>query len=149
MNTTSEVSGVVFKTGSESACMNTTSEGKSAVSVVHRLSEDISDYSSNSSGNGDVTPLVGGDVVTMEEMDGSESWEKFYNVCPLWGYLSRETQDPDTEWPRGLRWEMGRLFFRERLCIPLCLQKPFIRKTHACLGHVGGKRLWEQMSLTT
>ena len=47
------------------------------------------------------------------------------------------------------RWEMGRLFFRERLCIPLCLQKPFIRKTHACLGHVGGKRLWEQMSLTT
>ena len=44
---------------------------------------------------------------------------------------------------------MGRLFFRGRLCIPLCLQKPFIRKTHACKGHVGGKRLWEQMSLTT
>ena len=85
----------------------------------------------------------------MEEMDGSKSWDKFYSVCPLWGYLFRETQDPDAEWPRGLRWEMGRLFFRERLCIRLCLQKPFIRKTHACLGHVGGKRLWEQMLLTT
>ena len=55
-NTTSEVSGVVFKTGSKSACMNTTSEVKSAVSVVHRLSEDNSDSSSNSSGNGDVNP---------------------------------------------------------------------------------------------
>ena len=85
----------------------------------------------------------------MEEMDGSKSWENFYNVCPLWSYLLRETQDPDAEWPRGLRWEMGRLFFLERLCITLCLQKPFVRKTRACLGHVGGKRLWEQMLLTT
>ena len=56
MNTTSEVTVVVFKTGSESACMNTTSEVTSAVSVVHRLSEDISDSSSNSSGDGDVNP---------------------------------------------------------------------------------------------
>ena len=56
MNTTSEVPGVVFKTGSKSACMKTTSDVKSAVSVVHRWSEDISDSSSNSSGNGDVTP---------------------------------------------------------------------------------------------
>ena len=56
MNTTSEVPGVVFKTGSKSACMNTTSEVKSAVSVVHRLSEHISYSSLNSSGDGDVTP---------------------------------------------------------------------------------------------
>ena len=62
-------------------------------------------------------PLADGDVVTMEEMDGSKSWGTFFNVCPWWGYLFRETQDPDAEWPRGLRWEMGRLFFRERLCI--------------------------------
>ena len=93
------------RTGSETACMNTPSEVTSAVSVVHRLSEDISDSSSNSSGDGDVTPpLAEGDVVTREEMDGSKSWEKFYNVCPLWGYIFRETRDPDTEWPRGLRW---------------------------------------------
>ena len=85
----------------------------------------------------------------MEELGGSKSWEKFYNSCPMWGYLFRETQDPDAVWPRGLRWELRRLFFREKLCIPLCLQKPFIRKTHACLGHANGKRLWEQMSLTT
>ena len=44
---------------------------------------------------------------------------------------------------------MGWLFLQEKLCILLCLQKPFIRKTHAFLGHVGGKRLWEQMLLTT
>ena len=56
MNTTSEVTSVVFRTGSETACMNTTSEVTSAVSVVHRLSEDISDSSSNSSGDGDVNP---------------------------------------------------------------------------------------------
>ena len=56
MNTTSEVTSVVFKTGFEPACMNTTSEVTSAVSVVHRLSEDISDSSSNSSGDGDVDP---------------------------------------------------------------------------------------------
>ena len=55
-NIPSEVLGVVFKKGSKSACMNTTSEVKSDVSVVHRLSEDISDSSSNSSGNGDVNP---------------------------------------------------------------------------------------------
>ena len=56
MNTTSGVTSVVSRTGSESACMNTTSEVTSAVSVVHRLSEDISDSSSNSSGDGDMTP---------------------------------------------------------------------------------------------
>ena len=56
MNTTSEVTSAVFKTGSESTCMNITSEVTSAVSVVHRLSEDISDSSSNSSGDGDVDP---------------------------------------------------------------------------------------------
>ena len=56
MNTTSEVTSVVFRTGSKSACMNTTSEVTSAVSVVHRLSEDISDSSSNSSGDDDVDP---------------------------------------------------------------------------------------------
>ena len=56
MNTTSEVTSVVSRTGSESTCMNTTSKETSAVSVVHRLSEDISDSSSNSSGDGDVTP---------------------------------------------------------------------------------------------
>ena len=44
---------------------------------------------------------------------------------------------------------MGRLFFRDKFCIPLCLQKPFIRKTHACLGHDSGNRMWEQMLLTT
>ena len=56
MNTTSEVTRVVSRTGSETACMNTTSEVTSTVSVVHRLSEGISDYSSNSSGNEDVAP---------------------------------------------------------------------------------------------
>ena len=74
--------------------MNTTREVTSAGSVVPWLSEDISDSSSNSSGEGDVDPpLAAGDVVTVEGMDGSKSWEKFYNVCPLWGYLFRETQD--------------------------------------------------------
>ena len=57
MNTTSEVTSVVFETGLKPACMNTTSEVMSTVSVVHRLSEDISDSSSNSSGDGDVDPL--------------------------------------------------------------------------------------------
>ena len=55
-NTPIDVTGVVFKTGFKSACINDTSEVTSAVSVVHRLSEYISDSSSNSSGNGDVNP---------------------------------------------------------------------------------------------
>ena len=55
MNTKSEVPIVVVKTGSKPACGNTTNEVTSAVSVVHRLSEDMSDCNSNSSGNGDVT----------------------------------------------------------------------------------------------
>ena len=56
MNTTSEVTSVVFEMGLKPACMNTTSELTSAVSMVHRLSEDISDSSSKCSGNGDVDP---------------------------------------------------------------------------------------------
>ena len=40
----------------EPTCMNTTSEVTSAVSVVHQLSEDNFDSSSNSSGDGDVDP---------------------------------------------------------------------------------------------
>ena len=79
-NTPSEVTGVVSNTGSKSACMNTTTEVTSSVSVVHRLSEGMSDCSTNSSGNGDESPPAEGDVVTVEKMDGSESWEIFYNL---------------------------------------------------------------------
>ena len=56
MNTTSEVTSVVFRTGSETACMNTTIKVTSVVFVVHRLSEEISVSSSNSSEDGDVDP---------------------------------------------------------------------------------------------
>ena len=113
------------------------------------MSREIFESSSNSNGNSDVTPPSRGRCRDNGRDDGFKSWERFYNSCPLWGSPFCETQDPDAEWPRGLRWEMGRMFFREKFCIPSCLQKSFIRKTHACLGHVGGKLLWEHMSLTT
>ena len=48
-------------------------------------------------------PLAEGDVVTMEEMDGSKLWETFYNSFLLWGYIFRKSQDPNAEWPHGLR----------------------------------------------
>ena len=73
----------VSRTGSETACMDTTSEVTSAVSVVHRLSEDISDSSSNSSGDGDVIPPSRGRCCD----NGRDGWvqvvEKFYHSCPL------------------------------------------------------------------
>ena len=132
MITISEVTGVVFKTGSNSACMNTTSEVKSAVSVVHRLFEDSSYPSLNPNGNGDVTPLGKGDVVTVEEMDGSKSWERFYNSCPLWGYPFGETQDTNAEWPHGLRWEMGRFFSGETV-YPIVFAETF-HPENSCLS---------------
>ena len=50
-------------TSFEPTCMNTTSKVMSAVSVVHRLSEDISDSSSNSRGDGDVDPPLPGEML--------------------------------------------------------------------------------------
>ena len=32
---------------------------------------------------------------------------------------------------------------------PVVFAETFKRKTHTCLGHVGGKRLWERLLLTT
>ena len=149
MNTTSEVTSVVFKTGLKPACMNTTREVTSAVSVVHQLSEDISDSSSNSSGDGDFKSPQPRDMLWQWNRWMGPSRGRNFTIRVLCRVtFFRETQDPDAEWPRGLRWEMSRLFFQEKLCIPLCLQKSFIRKTHAFLGHVGEKRLWEQMLLT-
>jgi len=78
----------------------------------------------------------------VEEMD----WSKHYLESPKWSEIWKETQEPyQTQWPKGVHIQPGRMFLDDRLCIPEKLQKPWIRAHHVFLGHVGADRVWAHM----
>ena len=80
----------------------------------------------------------------VEEVD----WTPFYESCPIFSTFWRETHDPDQIWPEKVKLFKNRLFFEEKLCVPMDLQKPYIRLYHDKLGHIGTERLWMGLNRT-
>ena len=69
------------------------------------------------------------------------SWIPFYEKCITWGETWKETRNGDVEWPPDVKVFDDKMYFEERLCIPIDLQKPWIRLHHSQLAHVGADRL--------
>ena len=70
------------------------------------------------------------------------AWDQFYVQCPHWGRMWGATKDPEADWPIGVQIHGGRMFTGGRLCIPIGLEKLWIRHAHAQMGHAVSERLW-------
>jgi len=82
--------------------------------------------------------------------DGKSVWESNwgleYSKCPTWKNFWDQVQS-HTNWPHGFKVFKGRLYYQERLCVPLGFQDHVIRENHEFLGHVGPERVWHHLVL--
>ena len=85
--------------------------------------------------------------INMQELEECD-WEKHYVKCPEWKETWEATKDNTyMDWPHGVKCAQGRMYLDEKLCIPMTLQRAWIRENHEVSGHASGKRLWEHMLL--
>ena len=90
----------------------------------------------------------GQDVAKGDVMDAD--WTSFYEVCPQWGTIWNQCQDPSfDQWPPGVKL-LGqtphqRLFVEERLAVPKALCLRVIAASHAAWGHVGQRRTLHEL----
>jgi hypothetical protein len=100
---------------------------------------------SHNIGDGEQLPLPD---VTFQ--DGTSVWEqdwgKAYSGCPTWGTKWKETRNI-SGWPKDFKVFGNRMFFLERLCVPLQFQPSVVQENHEFLGHVGPDKTWHHMHL--
>ena len=51
--------------------------------------------------------------------------------------------DETYQWPEGIQVVDGRMFLEHKMCIPIPLQKEWVRLQHEEMGHVGFPRMWK------
>ena len=75
-----------------------------------------------------------------------EDWREEYEACPVWGPVLNLVEDKSVDdWPKGVRFQNGRLYQDGLLCVPQGLMGRVIRAHHGMAGHSGATRLWHQM----
>ena len=81
-------------------------------------------------------------------------WNPEYQKCPKWGEIWKRVINPEngsskgqesTNWPEDIKFLGEKLFFQEKLCIPLSMQEILIKEYHVFLCHIGCARLWENL----
>ena len=73
-----------------------------------------------------------------------ENWGEFYSQCPWWGEMWSGLGQPEN-WPSDVQVIGGRMFIGTKLCIPLPLQREWIRRCHNA-HHRGHERTWKLMN---
>lgn len=69
-------------------------------------------------------------------------WTRDYELCPVFGPVWNKLTANDGEWETGYQLWRNMLYFEGKLCIPSCLQEPYIREMHAHAGHIGYEKFW-------
>ena len=72
-------------------------------------------------------------------------WDAWYKKCPKWKTAFEKIQNEE-DWPEGYQYLDGKLYFENKLCIPLGMTRDVVRAHHKAVGHVGGTRLIQQMA---
>ena len=74
-------------------------------------------------------------------------WEDAYRDCSTWGPVFEAVKDKgrQVDWPKGVTWELGRMYQDSLLCIPTSLESAVVAAHHLQTGHLGGQRLWREM----
>ena len=74
-----------------------------------------------------------------------DNWDEAYFTCPKWKETYTLLHGEKVSWPEGFKIFGDEIYFEERLCIPLSLQKHVIVDHHKSVGHFSGDKLWSQM----
>ena len=72
-------------------------------------------------------------------------WSPEYQKCPKWGEIWKRVKNPENDslkWPEDIKFLGEKLFYQEKLCIPLSMQEILIKEYHVFLCHIGCARLW-------
>ena len=76
-----------------------------------------------------------------------EEWAEHYDSSPTWGSYWKATQDPQADWPRGVRINGGKMIWAGRVCVPEALCRRVVAAHHREWGHVGVNRLVRELRL--
>jgi hypothetical protein len=75
-----------------------------------------------------------------------EDWGDAYKASDSWSEWWDHTQDPNAEsWPDGVKIFEKKMYWNEKLCVPENFTGRVIRAHHAEIGHIGGRRLQQEM----
>ena len=76
-----------------------------------------------------------------------EDWDKAYACCSRWGKSWKIAKGYISDcWPEGIQLHEGKMFYKGYLCVPSELTGRVVRAYHSALGHIGHRRLWQEMS---
>ena len=71
-----------------------------------------------------------------------EDWDGRYAESVWWkDWWERTKGDRNVRWPEGVRLWRGKMYYKERLCVPEGVSGKVVRSLHALVGHVGGEKL--------
>ena len=70
-----------------------------------------------------------------------EDWAEDYAISPTFSKVWRAVHSNDADWPQDYKVFRGKLYCRERLCVPENLVPQIVKEHHDWVGHVGNDRL--------
>ena len=74
-----------------------------------------------------------------------EDWDYMYQRCPTWEcWWKICTGQEDGEWPDQVKLHQGKMYSKERLCVPEGLVLRVMQAVHRQSGHLGVDRLYEE-----
>jgi hypothetical protein len=74
-----------------------------------------------------------------------EDWDYMYQRCPTWECWWKVcTGQEEGEWPDQVKLYQGKMYSKERLCVPEGLVLRVMQAVHRHCGHLGVDRLYEE-----
>ena len=76
-------------------------------------------------------------------------WNQKYGVCPrwqtVWQAIKRAQKNASVAWPQGYQIHHGKLYWDGKLCVPTGVCREVIKSHHVQTGHLGVKRLMQEI----
>jgi hypothetical protein len=75
-----------------------------------------------------------------------ESWDFWYRRSPTWkdSWLDITGVKEGEEWPKDIRISKGKMYHREKMCVPEGIVLKLVQAQHRLCGHLGVDRLFEE-----
>ena len=70
-----------------------------------------------------------------------EVWHKEYDYCPIFGEKWKQAMGGGDPWPEGVRIHAGKMYLKEKLCVPTGLGERVVGACHVYGGHMGVNKL--------
>ena len=75
-----------------------------------------------------------------------ESWEEDYAKSEYWGQKWRDTHSESSDWPEGVRLQVGRMIQEGLVCVPETRVEQVIRELHVAMNHASAKKVAHELS---